>query len=135
LNARGGVPYPDTVGFDAIRVSPGAECRMAVAWQSSAWVDVSDEQDAVVLRVGGELDQASRAAVEPAVMAAVQSAPHVVLDLRSLTFCDSSGIAMFVSAAETARQRACSVVIDHTTPGVRRIFDIASIGDLVELRD
>jgi anti-anti-sigma factor len=134
LNARVGVPYPETVGFGANRVSPGEELRMALAWQSSAWVDVSDEQGAVVLRVGGELDQASRGAVEPAVMAAVQTAAHVILDLRSLTFCDSAGIAMFVSAAEVARQRACSIVIDHTTPGVRRIFDIAAIGDLVDLR-
>ncbi|HEX4493566.1 MAG TPA: STAS domain-containing protein [Acidimicrobiia bacterium] len=107
---------------------------MALAWQSSAWVDVGDEQGAVVLRVGGELDEASRSAVEPAVMAAVQSASHVILDLGSLTFCDSSGIAMIVQAAETARQRDCRIAVDHATPTVRRIFDIANLGEIVDLR-
>jgi anti-anti-sigma factor len=108
---------------------------MALAWQSSAWVHVSDEQGAVVLNIGGELDEASRPAIEPAVVAAVQSASKVILDLRSLTFCDSSGIAMVITAAEQARQRGCRVSIDHTTPAVRRVFEIAALGEVVELRD
>src|SRR5690349_2006588 len=108
---------------------------MALAWQSSAWVEVSDEQGAVVLHVGGELDEASRAAVEPAVLAAVQSASSVILDLRALTFCDSSGIALFLGAAEIARRRDCNISIDHATPAVRRVLDIAAIGEVVPVRD
>jgi anti-sigma B factor antagonist len=108
---------------------------MALAWQSSAWVDVRDEPGAVVLGIGGELDEASRTAVEPAVLAAFQHAPRVILDLRALTFCDSSGIALIISAAALAREHDIRITIDHATPGVRRVLDIAAIGDIVELRD
>jgi anti-anti-sigma factor len=107
---------------------------MALAWQSSAWVGVGDERGALVLHIGGEIDAASRPAVEPAVLAAVTSADHVIFDLRELTFCDSAGIAMVVTAAETGRRRGCRVTIDHVTPAVRRVLEIAAIGDLVELR-
>lgn len=107
---------------------------MALAWQSSAWVDVGDENGAIVLRVGGELDESSRHSVEPVVVAAVNGADHVILDLRALTFCDSAGIAVVVGAAELARRRGCRMTIDHITPAVRRVFDIAAVGQLVDLR-
>jgi anti-sigma B factor antagonist len=108
---------------------------MSLAWQSSVWADVSDEQGVLVLRCGGELDEASRPSIEPTLLAAIDSADHVVLDLRELSFCDSAGISLIVAAAEQARRRGCRLAIDNLAPLVRRVFDIAAIGELVELRD
>lgn len=107
---------------------------MALAWQSSVWADVGDEHGVLVLRCGGELDEASRSSIEPTLLAAIESADRVVLDLRELSFCDSSGISLIVTAAEQARRRGCRFTIDNLTPMVRRVFEIAAIGDLVEIR-
>jgi len=107
---------------------------MSLAWQSSVWAEVGDENGALVLRCGGELDEASRPSLEPALHAAIDSSPRVVLDLRDLTFCDSAGIALVIRAAEHARARACRLTIDNVAPAVRRVFDIAAVGEVVEVR-
>ena len=107
---------------------------MSLAWQSSVWAEVGDEHGALVLRCGGELDDASRPSLEPTLHAAIDSSDHVVLDLQELTFCDSAGIALIIGAAERARARGCRLVIDNVTPAVRRVFDIAALGETVELR-
>ena len=67
------------------------------------WIEVSESGAALVLRIGGELDAASRISIEPEVMAATVSAGSVVIDLEALTFCDSSGIAMFIAAQTNAK--------------------------------
>jgi stage II sporulation protein AA (anti-sigma F factor antagonist) len=107
---------------------------MALAWQSSVWVDVSHEQGALVLHIGGEIDEGSRPSIEPVVIAAVHTAEHVILDCRDLTFCDSAGVAMVLTAADEARRRGCRVSIDNLTHAVERVFDIAAVGELVEIR-
>jgi anti-anti-sigma factor len=72
---------------------------MSQPWQSSAWIEVGEEPEhRIVLRICGALDATSRPVIEPAVLAALASAPWVVLDLTKLTFCDSQGIAMFIGA-------------------------------------
>lgn len=107
---------------------------MSLAWQSSVWAEVGDEQGVLVLRYGGELDEASRPSIEATLLAAVESADQVVLDLRELSFCDSSGISLILTAAEQARRRGCRFAIDNVAPLVRRVFEIAALGDLVEIR-
>jgi anti-sigma B factor antagonist len=108
---------------------------MALAWQSAAWADVSEEGDALVVRVGGELDEASRPSVEPVVTAAVGSRDTVVVDLGELSFCDSSGIALLIAVARRAEVSNCRLVVENLQPAVRRVFDVVCLHEILELRD
>ena len=106
---------------------------MTTSWKSSAWVNVSQEPGTLILRLCGELDITSCDVIKPAVMAAIPSAYTVILDLGDLTFCDSSGIAMFIAAHENAKAHGAVLAVRGIRPPVRRVFEIAHLDDLIEL--
>ena len=99
----------------------------------NGWIEVSESGTALVLRIGGELDAASRISIEPAVMSATVSAGSAIMDLAELTFCDSSGIAMFIAAHENAKAHGTVIAIRHVRRPVRRVFEIANLDSLIEL--
>jgi anti-anti-sigma factor len=108
---------------------------MSVAWQSSAWVDVGEEDGILVLRISGELDMASRDAIEPVVMAAITTVDSVILDLAALTFCDSSGLAILIAASQKVAANGSSLRVCNLLPAVRRVFDVAGLGDVIPVID
>ena len=95
--------------------------------KSSAWVEVSDDVDRVVLRVCGELDLASTATIEPIVHAAIDACAAITLDLSALAFCDSSGIAMFLRAQQRATQEGVRLRLCAAQPAVVRVFEITGV--------
>jgi anti-sigma B factor antagonist len=101
--------------------------------QVDSWVEVSERGAALVLRIGGELDAATRARVEPAIVAAMTTASSVVLDLSELTFCDSSGIAMFIAAHEQANKNGTRLAIRHPRPPVRRVIELTGLDTVIPL--
>ena len=102
---------------------------------SSVWADVREEDGNLVLVIGGELDSTSRPSIEPAVLAAIASTSAVTFDLRDLAFCDSNGIAMLIEATLAADTHGCTLTVRNTKPSIRRVFDIAALGELLEIVD
>jgi anti-sigma B factor antagonist len=107
--------------------------RPEPAVQVNSWIEVSERGATLVLRIGGELDSATHTAMLPTVAAAISSARSVVLDLSALTFCDSSGIAMFVDAHKKAAEDETSLVIRHPRPAVRRLIEITGVDSLIPI--
>jgi anti-anti-sigma factor len=68
-------------------------------------VRTSVEADRVVVALAGECDLASRAALTEALLAAVERAPVVIVDLGALRFLDSSGLHGLVTAYRAAQER------------------------------
>jgi anti-sigma B factor antagonist len=99
----------------------------------NSWIEVSEPGSALILRIGGELDGASRASIEPAVMAAITSSRSVLLDLGELTFCDSAGIAMFVSAGQKASAEGTALSVSNLCRPVRRVFEITRVSDVIDI--
>ena len=99
----------------------------AVAAHVNSAIEVSEDGATLVVRIGGELDRASRDTVETALNAAIAGARSIVIDLAALTFCDSSGIAAFVAAAASAKAKNVALSIRNPTPLVRRVFDITQL--------
>src|SRR4051794_15506319 len=98
-------------------------------------VEVSEFGSALVLRIEGELDIASRQVIEPALIAAVTSASSVIIDLDGLSFCDSSGVAMFLATQEKAVAQGTHVVFRGVHGPVRRVFEILCLDTIVDLDD
>jgi anti-sigma B factor antagonist len=107
----------------------------AVPAEVNGWIEVSERGATLVLRIGGELDGAARSSIEPAVAAAISSAGSVVFDLGELTFCDSSGLAMFVRAHERAQAKGTALAMRNPRPSVRRVFDITGLDSLIPLAE
>lgn len=78
--------------------------------------------DGVVVRIEGELDMASAPELERAI-SHVTTEPHLVIDLTSCTFLDSTGMRVIT---ETIRQ-APRVSVVATDPGMLRLLEITAV--------
>lgn len=92
--------------------------------------DVVREDGVLRITLAGELDLASAAEVEPVLREA--GAEQRLLDLRDLTFMDSSGLRLILSAHAAARRDGRSLAIVPGPPAVQRVFQICGVED--ELR-
>lgn len=91
-------------------------------------VAVDRRDDCVVVRVEGELDMASASVFEEAI-SRVTSASHVVIDLGSCTFLDSTGLRIIT---ETMRLTP-RVSVVATDPGVLRVLEITAVDTMVSV--
>jgi anti-sigma B factor antagonist len=91
-------------------------------------VEVFREEGMPVIRLSGELDMVSVERVRPVVEGALTAEDdRLAFDVSELEFMDSSGIALLVSAARTARQ----VELRHPTPIVRRLIELTGLTELL----
>jgi len=81
-----------------------------------------------VICLSGELDMVSVERVRSVVEGALTAEDdRLAFDVSELQFMDSSGIALLVSAARTARQ----VELRHPTPIVRRLIELTGLTELL----
>jgi anti-sigma B factor antagonist len=102
-------------------------------WQATAWVEVSQEPGALILRLCGELDMASRDLIEPCFLAAIPVLYKVDVDLSALTFCDSSGIAMLLAAHNQARVQGTVLTLRNLQPSLARVFEASGVDHVLAL--
>jgi anti-sigma B factor antagonist len=92
--------------------------------------EVARDGEIVRITLAGELDLASTSEVEPVLRA--NGIEQRLLDLRELTFMDSSGLRLILSAHNAARREGWSLQIVPGPPAVQRVFQICGVED--ELR-
>jgi anti-anti-sigma factor len=89
--------------------------------------DVAREGEVVRITLAGELDLSSAAEVEPVLRE--PGTAQRLLDLRELTFMDSSGLRLILSAHAAARREGRSLEIVPGPPAVQRVFQICGVED------
>jgi anti-sigma B factor antagonist len=90
----------------------------------------------VVVGAGGEIDLASAPAVQEALRSAAPDGAAVVLDLRRVTFMDSSGLALIVGQHRRARETGARFAVAISAGSeVQRIIELSGIATLVTLID
>jgi anti-sigma B factor antagonist len=99
-------------------------------------VSAAREDDGVRVVLAGELDIGSAPEVEE-VLRKVESdgAPSLTIDLRGLTFMDSTGLRMLVAADKRAKDASRSLRIIRGPAPVQRILDLTGLGDKLPLVD
>jgi anti-anti-sigma factor len=100
--------------------------------------DVARGDDGVRITLEGELDLATAPEVEAALREAADdyAAPErCVLDLRELTFMDSSGLRAILSANAVARRDGRVLQIVAGPPAVQRVFEICGVSDSLRFVD
>ena len=100
---------------------PGFKCALSYGGLASAWV-----------RAAGELDLAAVLELEQMLRDAVIRARLLVLDLRGLSFIDSSGVHVIVDACVRAERAPCRVVVIQGSPQVQRVFELTGLDRLIE---
>jgi anti-anti-sigma factor len=85
----------------------------------------------MVVALVGECDLAARDKLTSSLLAAVGSAPVVVVDVAALTFLDSTGIHSLVTAHHAARAAGGRLHLVNATGMVANVLDLTGVGELL----
>lgn len=89
----------------------------------------------VTIVVTGELDIATVAGLDAQIRKAERQAPHVVVDLRRLTFIDSSGLHLLTSADDRIRAAGGRLTLVRGPQPIDRVFGVLGLNDLLDVVD
>ena len=90
-----------------------------------------------VVSIAGEVDPHTAPELEAELGALLNGAEvsTLVLDLRSLTFIDSSGLRVLVQALKQLDERQGQLVLRNPNAVTRRLLDVTGLADHVELEE
>lgn len=91
-----------------------------------------------IVRVAGELDLRTVARLERALLRAISSSAHTVVDLSACTFIDSSGIGMIVRAQHLLRSRIGAdpeLRLVVREPSVIKTLELTGISEITRICD
>ena len=91
----------------------------------------------VIVRAGGELDVSSRDAHNVVLERVAQcgttdTEQTVVVDMRNVQFCDSTGIILLLRLQQQAEERGDKFAVREPSAAVRRVLVAGGLRDLVE---
>jgi anti-sigma B factor antagonist len=96
--------------------------------------DVHPERDVVRVAAVGELDLATVAQLQAQIRELREAGfVHLVLDLRGLTFMDSSGVALILDEDRFARRNGQDFSLISGTPAIQRVLTLCAGDDALRL--
>jgi anti-anti-sigma factor len=99
-------------------------------------VNTHDRADGVLIEIAGELDLATAPKLEDEMKRVEADGPAViVLDLRPLSFMDSSGLRALLSADSRAREAGRRLVLVRGDERVQRVLKITRLDERLEIVD
>ncbi|CAN5647360.1 hypothetical protein BH10ACT1_BH10ACT1_07450 [soil metagenome] len=83
----------------------------------------------------GELDPATAPQLEAAVeeLLTDPAVKRIVLDLAGLTFLDSSGLRVFVTARQSLTERSGELALRGPSANTQRLLDITGLGEIISV--
>ena len=100
-------------------------------------IEVQQHAGQTLLTLSGELDLATVGQLEEAIHSRLQDHEDLVVDLRSLSFMDSSGVRALVAGHQAAENGNGSLVIVRPARDseVDRVIDVSGIGPALGMVD
>jgi stage II sporulation protein AA (anti-sigma F factor antagonist) len=95
---------------------------------------VSSDDGVRVVAVRGELDLDTMSELNAA-LAADEGLAATVIDLRGLTFIDSSGVSGVLAAARRARDAGSRLACVPGQPQIQRVFELTGVDTVLEWVD
>ena len=97
-------------------------------------VDVSRDERGVVISVSGELDLATSPVLDAALIrAGAAAAERVILDLRNVSFMDSTGLSVLVKAQRRATESHQLLAVMTGHDQVLRLLTLTGVADRLTL--
>ncbi|HUR17770.1 MAG TPA: STAS domain-containing protein [Acidimicrobiales bacterium] len=95
------------------------------------------DDGAVVVGVAGDLDCATAATLEERLgdLLTDQGNLTVVLDLADMTFIDSSGLSVLMTAYRHLRKRGGVLSLRRPSPSTRKVFEITGLDRVLPIDD
>lgn len=91
--------------------------------------------EAGILVPVGEIDLVTVHEVRSALRDAAAETPRLVLDLRQVTFMDSSGLRLLVEAQQLAEQDGFAFAVVRGPASLERLFEVTGLDSRLELHE
>jgi anti-anti-sigma factor len=99
-------------------------------------VELEQEGERILVRARGELDQDSASPFEAELRRAIRgSSLGVDLDLDDVTFIDSTGLRVLISAAMTSHASQREFIVLRASEHVQHVIEASGVDDLLPLSD
>ena len=92
---------------------------------------VKNEDEAVVFKLTGELSSFTLDKAREVLFKEVNS--DIALDMRDLTYIDSSGIGFLILLSEKLRDNGYKLRILYPSPNLQNLFKLIHLGKIVEI--
>jgi stage II sporulation protein AA (anti-sigma F factor antagonist) len=98
-------------------------------------IDLEVRNDVLCIRLGGELDHHAADELRNQVTKTLEnpSVRHIVLNLESLTFMDSSGLGVILGRYKQIKQLNGEMIVCAISPPIKRLFDMSGLFKIVRL--
>ena len=97
-------------------------------------MQLAEQGDRVLVQAWGEIDFGSASTFEVALRRAIEANAHgVMLDLRGVTFIDSTGLQVLASAATMAQASRRELTLLDASPQVQHVIEMSGLQDLLPL--
>ena len=93
------------------------------------------DRAATWIRLGGELDLATAPQLRQILHQELTTARLIVIDLRQLSFMDSTGIQVIMAADKEARRLGRRLAFVRGPAQVQRLFDLIGLSDRLKIID
>ncbi len=95
------------------------------------------DSEAVIVGVVGELDCATGPTLEDRLEDLIENQGNqtVVIDLENMTFVDSSGLSVLVTAFRYLSERGGQLSLRRPSPSTRKVFEITGLNKVLPIDD
>ena len=91
------------------------------------------DSESLVLTIRGELDIATARLLDGRLRELLAQHRQIVLDLAELAFIDSTGLAVLVSAAQSAERDGGSFTISALSAAAQRVLELSGVAERLKL--
>ncbi|MBO8164057.1 MAG: anti-sigma factor antagonist [Brevibacillus sp.] len=99
-------------------------------------IDTKQVKDGSVLYVRGEIDAYTAPLVSKQLLPLVTATDSktVSIDLRHVSYMDSTGVGMLIGALKASKQSGCQLVLENVTPRIQRLFRITGLSKIIPVK-
>ncbi|QFG22823.1 STAS domain-containing protein [Actinomadura sp. WMMB 499] len=98
-------------------------------------INLMRDDRCTLVRVKGDIDVVSRERFEETLLEVIDAGGPVVVDMREVTFCDSTGLNVVVVANRRAIERGTRLALVALPPRVEKVFRITGVDRYVPVHD
>ena len=102
----------------------------------SLHIDLEKKQTVLLVRLTGELDHHTSEQLKTKIEMVLEDndvIKHLVLNLESLSFMDSSGIGVILGRYKQIKKRNGEVIVCSISPQIKRLFEMSGLFKIIRL--
>ncbi|WP_226671387.1 anti-sigma factor antagonist [Metabacillus litoralis] len=97
-------------------------------------IEINKEDDKTIVMVAGEIDAYTAPKLREALIPlAEEENPHITVNLKNVSYMDSTGLGVFVGLLKNVRKNNGSLNLVELTDRLERLFSITGLSDIIDI--